>query len=381
MKRAFKVIMLSLVFTLMMGICVQAKPKLNHSKLTLYKGVERQLTVKNSISKVKWSSSNSKVAKVDKNGVVTGKKLGKATITAKVGSKKLKCNVKVVKPEYEDEEIYDDGTIRVTCSEIYSEKETGDVYIEYLVRTPVVWYRNSTAPCYYEPDIYLNKVKLENYKFLLEEDYQFFDYEGSGVWRCCVCIDGEVVNKKIKNLENIEYMEAYFNIDYDPVEEDYCVCDDAYYVACNLKLNKYVTEKPLEKDPEEVKNPRKICGKNGVKIYGDGIQKLTWYSGYQELEIDLYVENKNKDKITIELDRCDINGYNINEAWMYKTIPGNSKTHINFTIDNRYLRNNNVSIDNLKSLKLKFNVSSRNNEFKEFTTTTWTWKWDNFYWE
>ena len=36
-------------------------------------------------SKLKWSSSNHAIATVSKNGVVTGKKNGKATITAKMG--------------------------------------------------------------------------------------------------------------------------------------------------------------------------------------------------------------------------------------------------------------------------------------------------------
>lgn len=45
---------------------------------------------------VQWSSSNKKVATV-KNGVVTGKKAGKATITAKHKGKKYRCRVVVRK--------------------------------------------------------------------------------------------------------------------------------------------------------------------------------------------------------------------------------------------------------------------------------------------
>ena len=39
--------------------------------------------------KITWSSSDSNIAKVDKDGIVTGVNVGKATITAKVGNKKL----------------------------------------------------------------------------------------------------------------------------------------------------------------------------------------------------------------------------------------------------------------------------------------------------
>ena len=42
-----------------------------------------------------WSTSNKAVATVDKNGTVTAKALGKATITAKSGSKTVKCKVVV----------------------------------------------------------------------------------------------------------------------------------------------------------------------------------------------------------------------------------------------------------------------------------------------
>ena len=47
---------------------------------------------------VKWSSSDRAVAKVSSKGVVTAKKVGKVTITAKVGKKKLECAVTVKPP-------------------------------------------------------------------------------------------------------------------------------------------------------------------------------------------------------------------------------------------------------------------------------------------
>lgn len=73
------------------------KPKLSKSKLTLTVGGTARLKVKNTRKKVKWSTSNKKVAKVSKNGTVYAKKAGKATITAKVAGRKLKCRVVVKK--------------------------------------------------------------------------------------------------------------------------------------------------------------------------------------------------------------------------------------------------------------------------------------------
>ena len=48
---------------------------------------------------MKWSSSKKKVVSVTSKGKVTAKKKGNAVITAKVGSKKYRCKIKVVLPK------------------------------------------------------------------------------------------------------------------------------------------------------------------------------------------------------------------------------------------------------------------------------------------
>ena len=90
---------------------------LNHSELTLYHDPSH-LFVKNDApsyaspdrfsmavslcvqgnygkKKVKWSSSDKKVATVDNRGIVTIKGFGQAKITAKIGTQKLTCNINV----------------------------------------------------------------------------------------------------------------------------------------------------------------------------------------------------------------------------------------------------------------------------------------------
>lgn len=74
-----------------------ASAKLNKTSITIGVGNTYKLKVQNNKKKVSWSSSNKKVAKVNQNGTVTGLKKGTVTITAKVGSKKYKCKVKVTK--------------------------------------------------------------------------------------------------------------------------------------------------------------------------------------------------------------------------------------------------------------------------------------------
>lgn len=72
---------------------------LNQKKVTLVKGKRMQLeaTLKpaKAKAKIKWTTSNKKIATVSKKGVVKAVKVGKATITAKVGKKKATCKVTV----------------------------------------------------------------------------------------------------------------------------------------------------------------------------------------------------------------------------------------------------------------------------------------------
>ena len=80
-------------------VSAASKTTLNYKKKTLRKGQTLKLKVKGTKKKVKWSSSKKKVASVTSKGKVTAKKKGNAVITAKVGSKKYRCKIKVVLPE------------------------------------------------------------------------------------------------------------------------------------------------------------------------------------------------------------------------------------------------------------------------------------------
>ena len=72
-----------------------ARAKLSKSKASLAIGQELNLELKGYSGAVKWSSSNKKVATVNKNGLVKAKKKGSTVITAKAGKKKYKCKVTV----------------------------------------------------------------------------------------------------------------------------------------------------------------------------------------------------------------------------------------------------------------------------------------------
>ena len=81
------------------NVSAAKKVKLNKATATIYVGKTVTLKLKNSKKKVKWTTSNKKIATVSKKGKVKGKKTGRVTITAKVGKKKYKCKVTVKKKQ------------------------------------------------------------------------------------------------------------------------------------------------------------------------------------------------------------------------------------------------------------------------------------------
>lgn len=69
--------------------------KTNKIKATINVGEELKLKISGTTKKIKWISSNKKVATVNTKGVVTPIKAGKVTITATVSGKICKCSVTV----------------------------------------------------------------------------------------------------------------------------------------------------------------------------------------------------------------------------------------------------------------------------------------------
>ena len=100
----------------------------------IQKGEKLKLYVKGykNSKKVKWKSSNKKIATVSKKGVVTGKKGGTCKITATIGKKKYTAKIKVIvgeKTVYEEDvsqeeqkDRYDNADFVITS--INAEKKT-----------------------------------------------------------------------------------------------------------------------------------------------------------------------------------------------------------------------------------------------------------------
>ncbi len=85
---------------------VDAKPKINKEKISIYLGEEYKLKIKETKKIVKWSSMNKKIASVTTKGTVKAKLKGKATIIATVGKNVYKCKVIVMKGTDENKVVY-----------------------------------------------------------------------------------------------------------------------------------------------------------------------------------------------------------------------------------------------------------------------------------
>ena len=95
-----KTVFLMLLTIFLMTVLVHdsvyaANVKLNRTQVQIVRGDTYRLYVKGTTAKVKWSSSNTKIATVS-NGKVTAKKKGTTVIYAKVKGKTYACKVTVV---------------------------------------------------------------------------------------------------------------------------------------------------------------------------------------------------------------------------------------------------------------------------------------------
>ena len=118
MKKKRKIISILMCVTILVTLLVPnykiiqaATKKMSISKtsVTMDYDEEYVISIKNPTQKVKWSSSNKKLATIktfsSKNSKckIIAHKKGKVTITAKVGKKKFKCKVKI---EYVEDDYY-----------------------------------------------------------------------------------------------------------------------------------------------------------------------------------------------------------------------------------------------------------------------------------
>lgn len=97
LRKRLMVLFVSLLLVIGMSTSASAatKVKISQKSATVFVSKSVALKITGTKTKPKWSSSNSKVAKVNSKGKVTGVAAGKATIKAKVGKKTYSCKVTV----------------------------------------------------------------------------------------------------------------------------------------------------------------------------------------------------------------------------------------------------------------------------------------------
>lgn len=135
--KKIKTLVIIFIFCLFPTISCNAATRQINIKITttyrIIKGEKIKLYVKGykNNKKVKWKSSNKKIASVSKKGVVTGKKGGTVKITATIGKKKFKTKVTVftgesikykvdVNPAKDEDRYHND----ITVTKINKEKKT-----------------------------------------------------------------------------------------------------------------------------------------------------------------------------------------------------------------------------------------------------------------
>lgn len=206
-----------------------ANPKINKSKLTLYVPDKFQLNVENTNKKVKWSSSNKKIASINSKGEVTARKSGKVTVTAKVGKKKYKCIVTVKKRD----------DITFSCDELVLTK--GNSFRQLMQNKNVFFFNgikwSSSNKCIASVDksgkikakkagnvTITAKYKNKNYKFKLKvvNPIVFFDDERIKVSLECLysyplsgLIGQDLIQLKVQNKTNKAFTFVSTNISFD----------------------------------------------------------------------------------------------------------------------------------------------------------------------
>ena len=138
-------------------------PKLSKTAVTIYYKASTTLKVTGYSKTVKWSSSNTKVAKVTSKGVVTGAGLGTTTVTAKTGNKTLKCKVTV-----KDRNVTASTSFKVVGGGYFINKESKATVAfkpkSYNAAKVTVYIVNSTGDSVYKKT-FTNCTKNKKYSF------------------------------------------------------------------------------------------------------------------------------------------------------------------------------------------------------------------------
>lgn len=110
------------------AVASAATVKLSQTKVSLKVGQTKQLKLTGAKKAITWSSSKKSVATVSKNGKVTAKAAGTATITAKLSGKKYTCKVTVTEKKADNQTLtVDNVTFAVPSTVVYQTQKEDPV--------------------------------------------------------------------------------------------------------------------------------------------------------------------------------------------------------------------------------------------------------------
>lgn len=153
-KKIMAVIFAMAIMITAIPMQADAAVKLNATKKTLYVGEQTTLKVTGTKSKIKWSTSNKKVATVTQKGKVTAKSEGSATIKAKAGKKTLSCKI-TVKSKFSASE----ATKKISCTL----QDTGKGVVAILKNNNKVTVNVSAKMAYYSGGQMIDTASDDSY--------------------------------------------------------------------------------------------------------------------------------------------------------------------------------------------------------------------------
>ncbi len=223
-------------------------PKISKTSITVAEKGTTTLKVKGASKKVTWSTSDKNIAKVDKNGKVTGVKKGTVTITAKVEHKNITCKVTVTKPEISktSAKIYLGGTtnLKVTDTKSTVTWSTSDKSIATVNKNgKVTGKKEGTATITAKVDGKKLKctVKIKK-RVATQDDYDYIDY------LMCMHFDpslnGELTTEDFLKTLQKKYPEIdwYFreSNDIDAIGDEYLKLGERWGTAEELENDMFI---------------------------------------------------------------------------------------------------------------------------------------------
>lgn len=134
--------------------------KLNKTKLTVKVGRKKSLKIEGSDKKLKWRTSNAKVAAISPSGIVTGMKKGTATITATAGEQHAICKITIIgKNDYSS--VLTEKKIR----KLLSVPKKAKIIIKY----GKTFYKNSFGAMLVPVEVYESGKKVAGASFFVKD--------------------------------------------------------------------------------------------------------------------------------------------------------------------------------------------------------------------